>query len=130
MKALTRLSALVAAVTVALTSYSPVTALAIPERFQVVIRIVGWQPEDVPMLAAVVECESGWQTFALGQAGELGLMQLMPSTYDHVARLDEQLPARDNWSEWSPSVQLYAGKVLHTEQGWTPWVCAWPYLPE
>lgn len=40
-----------------------------------------------PLLLAVVEVESGFQAKARGRAGEIGLMQIKPSTASHVLDL-------------------------------------------
>lgn len=121
-----RLLAALAAVVLAL-PLSQATALEVPERYQAVIAAVGWEPADVPMLAAVVECESGWQTFAVGQAGELGLMQFQPRTWEYVRTElgSEAPPVWEAW--WYPSAQFYQARILFEEQGWGPWSCARPY---
>lgn len=127
MRALTCLVALVAAVVLALPKAAPATALAVPERYQFVIAATGWQPAEVPMLAAVVECESSWDTFAVGQAGELGLLQFQTATWEYVrSRGSEAPPAWESW--WWPSAQFYQARQLYLEQGWGPWTCSWPYL--
>ena len=119
--------AAVAALFVSLSLYTPATSLAVPERYQFVIHATGWQPAEVPMLAAVVTCESSWNTFAVGQAGELGLMQIMPATWEYVRSLGSDAPpAWEAW--WWPSAQFYQARQLYLEQGWLPWTCSWPYL--
>lgn len=113
---------LVAATLAALSlyNYSPAQSLDIPERYQPIIAIVGWAPADVPMLADVVACESGWNSLAVGQAGELGLAQIMPSTWVS-AQTDPTVPHIDYWT--SASANLYTARVIKERDGWQAWTC-------
>lgn len=60
-------------------------------------------PEQYDFAACIVEKESNWQVDAVGQAGEIGLAQVMPSTGEWWA---EQL----GWEEWDPE-RLYKPSV-------------------
>ncbi len=70
-------------------------------------------------LIAVAGCESGWDPFAVGAAGELGLMQLLPGRgmlavfyswgYDEV------------WSAWQQAD--FAARAFAYGLGWN-WSCA------
>jgi soluble lytic murein transglycosylase-like protein len=117
------------AVAFSLSLYTPATSLAVPERYQFIIAVTGWQPAEVPMLAAVVNCESSWNTFAVGQAGELGLMQIMPSTWEYINTPEPYGLGSDaptSWeSWWWPSAQFYQARQLYEAQGWRPWSCAY-----
>lgn len=114
---------LVAATLAALTlnNFTPVQALDIPERFQPLIAIVGWEPADVPMLAAVVACESGWNSLAVGAAGELGLAQIMPSTWENAQTYSDS-PDIEHWM--SPAANLYTAHEIKDQYGWSQWSCA------
>ncbi len=122
------LLAVVAVLFVSLGLYTPATSLAIPERYQFVIQATGWQPSEVPMLAAVVTCESSWNAFAVGQAGELGLLQFRSETWEYVRSElgSDAPPAWESW--WWPSAQFYQARVLYEAQSWEPWACARQYL--
>lgn len=115
-----------------LSLYTPATSLAIPERYQFVIQATGWQPHEVPLLAAVVECESSWRTDAVGAAGELGMLQFVPETWAYInADPPDGLGsgAPPAWEAWTwPHTQFYQARQLYLEQGFWPWTCAWPYL--
>lgn len=101
-----------------LTNYTPAIALAVPERYQVLLPIVGWEQENIPALAEIIQCESSWNTLAVGAAGELGLGQLMPSTWTSLPNA----PEIDYW--YSPAANLYTAHELYLREGWEPWTCA------
>ena len=103
---------------------SPVIALAVPDQYQPVIQIVGWQAKDIPKLAEIITCESNWDAFAIGAQGELGLLQLMPQTVnDARVRLDANVPSE--YEVWTnPAANFYAGRVVFDERGWDAWSCA------
>lgn len=42
--------------------------------------------QNYPMLSRVVACESEWDNSARGKAGEVGLAQFMPSTWDWMSQ--------------------------------------------
>lgn len=92
------------------------TALAVPERYQPLVAIL-WEPELVPRLAEVVQCESGWNSMAVGAAGELGLTQIMPATWLSTPGA----PALEVWM--SPAANLYTARAIYEEGGWAPWTC-------
>lgn len=99
------------------------TALYVPERYQGVIEAVGWAAADVPMLAQVIECESGWNSLAVGDGGRaLGLMQIHGGTWVGAQALDEGVPGVEHWS--NPAANLYVGRVLYDQEGWAPWTCS------
>lgn len=114
---------LVAATLAAITlnNYSPAQALDIPERYQPLIAIVGWEPADVPMLAAVVACESGWNSLAVGAAGELGLTQIHPGTW-YDAQTFSDAPPIEHWA--NPAANLYTAREIKEQYGWGRWSCA------
>ena len=115
---------LVAATLAAASLYQPtrVQALDVPERFQFVVYAVGWQDADIPTLADVVTCESGWNALAVSPAGDLGLMQINPRTWESTRAIDPDAP--DVWAYWSnPAANLYVGRIIHDAQGWGPWGC-------
>lgn len=98
-------------------------ALLVPEAMQPIIHAVGWQPSEVPMLLDVISCESGWNPLAIGAAGELGLLQFKPQTWEGARQWDAEIPpVAEYWS--SASAQLYTGRVLWEHEGWEPWSCA------
>ena len=103
---------------------SPVSALAVPEDMQTVIRITGWAPSEVPTFSEIIECESGWDRFAIGAQGELGLLQLLPSTFEDAnTRLGSDIPI----SYWSaPPANLSQGRVIYLERGFELWSCYQP----
>lgn len=97
--------------------------LYIPEQYGPLLSITGWAQADVPKLAEVVECESGWDNYEIGAAGELGLFQIMPGTWEDArARLGADVPPA--WEVWTnPAAQFYVARVIHRERGWEPWTC-------
>jgi len=103
---------------------SPVIALGIPDQYQPVIQIVGWQAKDIPKLAEIIECESHWDVYAVGAQGELGLAQIMPETWEDAReRLGSEAPPA--WVAWTnPATQFYQAKIIHAERGFEPWACA------
>jgi soluble lytic murein transglycosylase-like protein len=112
----------VAATLAALSLYHPVsaTALAVPELYQPLIAIVGWTPADVPTLVQVVTCESGWNSLAVGQAGELGLAQIHPETWLDI-QLVSDAPGMEHWA--NPAANLYTARVIREAYGWERWSC-------
>ena len=62
------------------------------------------QGVDPCLLRAVVARESGWNPRALGTAGEIGLVQMLPSTWRFMESRGE---AQGN--PWEPEVNLRAG---------------------
>lgn len=119
-----RFKALVAATlaaTLAVMNTTQATALYVPERYQPVILAVGWAPEDVPSLASVIQCESGWNSLAVGASGEIGLGQIMPSTW----RAYEAHGAPEvSEHAWNPAAQLATARVIYEAEGWSSWTCA------
>ena len=93
------------------------TALAIPEYYQPLVAII-WEPALAPRLAEVVQCESGWNSMAVGALGELGLAQIMPSTWSSTVAA----PPIEMWM--SPASNLYTARAIYEESGWAPWSCA------
>jgi hypothetical protein len=115
-------AAALAATTAVLTPMNT-TALYVPDRFQGVIEAVGWAAADVPMLAQVIECESGWNSLAVGDGGRsLGMLQIRDSTWQSAQALDEGVPGVEHWS--NPAANLYTGRVIHDREGFAPWACA------
>lgn len=113
--------ALTAVTAVMTPTYS--TALYVPERFQGVIEAVGWQPADIPQLASVIECESGWNALAVGDSGRaLGLLQIHAGTWNGAQSVDEGVPGVEHWA--NPAANLYTGRVIHDARGWRDWTCA------
>jgi soluble lytic murein transglycosylase-like protein len=54
------------------------------------------------LIAAVIKCESNWQSAAHSQKGARGLMQIMPKTAEAEFRVDpDQL--------WDPTVNIHVG---------------------
>lgn len=101
-------------------------ALEVPEQYQPLLPILGWAPSEIPTLAAVVTCESGWNSFAVGQAGELGLAQIMPSTWESVQTdVNNEPTGVPDISYWtSASANLYTARVIKDRDGWGAWTCA------
>ena len=96
-------------------------ALAVPEIYQPLVAIF-WLPAETPALARIIECESGWDRFAVGAAGELGLTQILPSTWEDTNdRLGSDVPI-SYWS--SPAANLYQARAIHQERGWSAWSCS------
>lgn len=113
-------AAALAATTAVLTPMNS-TALYVPERYQGVIEAVGWAPTDIPMLAQVIECESGWNALAVGASGEVGLTQIAHGTWR--AYEAHGAPSLGEHA-WNPASQLYTSKVIHEQEGWAPWSCS------
>lgn len=102
---------------------STVDALSVPDEYQSLVHIF-WKPADVPMLAKIIECESQWDRFAVGDSGELGLMQISPTTWEDARqRLGSAAPPAIYGVWTSPAMQFYQAQVIKSERGWEPWSC-------
>lgn len=92
----------------------------------VVGRLPGGMAEDTEALVCsyswdcqtalrIVQCESGWDSQAVGRHGERGLFQISPI---HAWRWPTF------WSEWMiPEVNVRWAYELWAEQGWGIWAC-------
>lgn len=64
---------------------------------------------------AVIQCESRWDTNAVGSAGELGLLQIHPI---------HETGMRRQGLDWHTEVDRVKYAVtLWSRQGWSPWSC-------
>ncbi len=63
------------------------TADVVPAQFQhLVVEAASRHRIDPRLIAAVIEVETKWDPHAVGPFGELGLMQILPSTGEFLAR--------------------------------------------
>lgn len=77
------------------------------------LRLAGWPEAAIPEALRVFWCESNYNRYAVGAAGELGLAQLHPRW--HLWRFDGD--------PFDPIINLRAALSLYNEQGWRPWSC-------
>jgi len=71
---------------------------------------------DIDMLYAVVECESKWDNDVVGKAGEIGLAQFRPSTWQWLTQ-KYGLEDLDIYDEYD---QLYV-MAFNLAHHWTCW---------
>lgn len=75
-------------------------------------------PEDFAEgFLAVAECESGYDTNAVGALGELGILQILPLNFPWMRRLV--------WNPYSESDRIAFAAYYWQIAGWSPWSCAY-----
>lgn len=82
--------------------------------FEYALEQSSWGVNDWPTIRLIVQCESGFDRFALGRAGEVGALQIHPT---------HQLSERFDLTTYEGS--LAAAAVVHEEAGgsFAPWSC-------
>lgn len=63
----------------------------------------------------IIACESGWNPYAVGAAGELGLAQIHP--------VHGWLWSRYGWRWSNPADNTLAALYVYRQQGWSAWSC-------
>lgn len=71
----------------------------------------GW---ELWFMHAVVQCESGWQPWETGRAGEAGLFQIHPVNWHLFGGRDP----------WDVVANTEVALVLRRAAGWAPWSCS------
>jgi len=101
------------------TAIPPVEVAGSGQNLQSLALEAGWPQHRLDELAAVAWCESRFYSDRVGQAGELGPLQIHPVHRELVASLGF------TWSEVSdPMVNLIvARRVFLDAGGWGPWSC-------
>lgn len=93
--------------------------------FRYWLALSSWPIEDWADVERVVYCESRFQHRKVGDAGELGLGQVHPTSWPVLARRYDLLNGPQNLEAmW----EIYHGwrddeGKLHKGEGWTPWSC-------
>jgi len=75
-----------------------------------------WPAAQIPTRDCIIGRESHYDTWAVGAAGERGLMQIHPV---HAWRFE---PYGGFDAAFTPEVNLLVGYELYRDQGWWPWV--------
>lgn len=89
----------------ALTQLHQTSGMVPPQFQQLVIDAARRHRLDPRLLAAVIQVESEWDAAALGSYGELGLMQILPSTGAFLAKLAHL----DKYDLTDPATNLHLG---------------------
>lgn len=77
-------------------------------------------PKEI--IYSVIRAESGFQSNIVSSAGAIGLMQIMPNTFEDISnRLGEEIPPKELWEEllYAPNTNIKYGtfylRYLHNE---------------
>ena len=80
-------------------------------------RAVKYFPPDQQVTALkIFYCESQWNTYAIGSAGERGIPQIHPIHFDYYKVTGDQLT-------YNPELAGIVAYFIYIEQGWSAWSC-------